>query len=130
MSTTYENAVDALREAGGRLAHELPAKLPSVPSNIDWPDGLVERVTDDFSVGLDAVRGALGPAGAVAVGTGAKVAVAGGRTIRRHPMLYVGGGLVLVVMVAWILRRRRASSDEQHQPLASNYAASAPDSGA
>ncbi len=45
MSTTYENAVDTLREVGERLTNELPSSLPSTPTLPDWPDGLVDRVT-------------------------------------------------------------------------------------
>jgi hypothetical protein len=124
MSTAYEQAVDVVREVGGRLAHELPAKLPSVslpsvssvsslPSNLDWPDDLVERVADDLSVGLEAVKGVLAPAGTLAVGAGAKAAVAGGRTIRRHPLVYIAGGLAVLGLVAWVARRRRNARRDQ-----------------
>ena len=107
MSTIYENAVDTVRETGGRLARELP-------SGVEWPDDLVDRVADELTHGFDALRGAVVPAATVAVGAGANAAIAGGRSVRRHPALMIGGGLAAVAVVIWLVRRRRTNSDH-HQ---------------
>ena len=106
MSTIYETAIDTVRETGGRLARELP-------SGVEWPDDLVDRVADELTHGFDALKGAVVPAATVAVGAGANAAIAGGRSVRRHPALMVGGGLAVVAVVIWLVRRRRTTSDHQ-----------------
>jgi len=110
MSTIYETAIDTVRETGGRLARELP-------SGVEWPDDLVDRVADEITHGFDALKGAVVPVATVAVGAGANAMISGGRSVRRHPALMVGGGLGVVAVVAvviWLGRRRRTTSD-QHQ---------------
>jgi len=106
MSTIYENAVDTVRETGGRLARELP-------SGVEWPDDLVDRVADELTHGFDALKGAVVPAATVAVGAGANAVIAGGRSVRRHPALMVGGVVAVVAVVIWLVRRRRTTSDHQ-----------------
>jgi len=106
MSTIYESAVDAVRETGGRLARELP-------TGVEWPDGLVDRVADELTHGFDALQGAVVPAATVAVGAGANAVISGGRSVRRHPALMIGGGLAVVAVVVWLARRRRTTSGHQ-----------------
>ena len=107
MSTIYENAVDAVRETGGRLARELP-------SGVEWPDDLVDRVADELAHGFGALKGAVVPAATVAVGAGANAVMSGGRSVGRHPALMIGGGLAVVAVVIWLVRRRRTTSEQQH----------------
>jgi len=107
MSTMYESAIDTVRETSGRFARELP-------SGIDWPDDLVDRVADELTHGFDALKGTVVPAAAVMVGAGTNAAISGGRTVRRHPALMIGGGLAIVAVVIWLVRRRRTTSDH-HQ---------------
>ena len=106
MSTIYETAIDTVRETGGRLARELP-------SGVEWPDDLVDRVADEITHGFDALKGAVVPVATVAVGAGANAMISGGRSVRRHPALMVGGGLAVVAVVIWLVRRRRTTSDHQ-----------------
>ncbi len=115
MSTVYENAIDTVRETSERLARELPTNLPSgiVPSGVQWPDDLADRVTDELMHGFDALKGVVVPAATVAVGAGSSAAISGGRAARRHPALVIGGGLAIVALVIWLARRRRSASDDQ-----------------
>ena len=115
MSTVYENAIEAVRETSGRLVRELPANLPAgiVPSGIEWPDDLADRVTDELVHGFDVLKSVVVPAATVAVGAGNSAAISGGRLARRHPALLVGVGLAVVGAVIWLARRRRSASDEQ-----------------
>lgn len=122
MSTVYENAIDAVRETGGRLARELPTNLPSsiVPSGIDWPDDLADRVAGELVHGFEALKGVVVPVATVAVGAGSsaatsggRAAISGGRAAWRHPMLAIGGGLALLAVVVWLARRNRSASDAQ-----------------
>ena len=115
MSTIYESTVDTLREVGERLSHDLPKNLPS---SVEWPDDLVDRVTDDLSGGFDVVRGAVVPAATVAVGAGTKAAAAGSSIVRRHPVLVAGGAVALVLAVVWFVRRRRTSDADERLHLA------------
>ncbi len=122
MSTVYENAIEAVRETGGRLARELPTNLPSgiMPSGVEWPDDLAERVTDELVHGFEALKGVVVPAATVAVGAGSsaavsggRAAISGGRAAWRHPVLMIGGGLALLTVVVWLVRRKRSDSDAQ-----------------
>jgi len=106
MSTIYESAVDTVREAGGRLARELP-------TGVELPDDLVDRVADELTHGFDALKGAVVPAATVAAGVGANAVIAGARSVRRHPALMIGGGLAVVAVVIWLARRHRTTSDQQ-----------------
>ena len=108
MSTMYESAVDTVRETGGRLARELP-------SNIEWPDGLVDRATDELIHGFDALKVAVVPAATMAVGAGTTAAISGSRSVRRHPALMIGGGLAIAAVAIWLVRRRRTTSDHQQR---------------
>lgn len=120
MSTVYENAIEAVLESGGRLARELPTHLPSgiVPSGVEWPDDLAERVTGELVHGFEALKGVVVPVATVAVGAGSsaamsggRAAISGGRAAWRHPMLAIGGGLALLAVVVWLARRNRSASD-------------------
>lgn len=104
MSTMFESAVDTVRETGERLARELP-------SSIDWPDGLVDRATDELVHGLDALKVVVVPAATMAVSAGTTAAISGSRSARRHPALMVGGAVAVVAVVIWLVRRRRTTSD-------------------
>ena len=106
MSTMFESAVDTVRERGERLARELP-------SSIDWPDGLVDRATDELVHGFDALKVVVVPAATMAVSAGTTAAVSGSRSARRHPALMVGGAVAVVAVVIWLVRRRRTSSDHE-----------------
>jgi len=106
MPTMYESAVDAFQETGGRLTRELP-------SGIEWPDDLVDRVADELTHGFDALKGTVVPAAAMVVGAGTKAAISGGRSARGHPALMIGSGLAVVAVAIWLLRRRRTTSDHQ-----------------
>ncbi len=109
MSTMYESAVDTVRETGGRLARELP-------SGIEWPDVLVDRVADELTHGFDALKVAVVPAATMAVSAGTNAAISGGRSVRRHPAFVIGGGLAVVAAVAvviWLVRRRGTASDRK-----------------
>lgn len=104
MSTMFESAVDTVRETGERLARELP-------SSIDWPDGLVDRATDELVHGLDALKVVVVPAATMAVSAGTTAAISGSRSARRHPALMIGGAIAIVAVVIWLVRRRRTTSD-------------------
>lgn len=106
MSTMFESAVDTVRETGERLARELP-------SSIDWPDGLVDRATDELVHGFDALKVVVVPAATMAVSAGTTAAISGSRSARRHPALMVGGAVAVVAVVIWLVRRRRTSSDHE-----------------
>ena len=109
MSTMIESAVDTVRERGERLARELPY-------SIDWPDGLVDRATDELVHGFDALKVVVVPAATMAVSAGTTAAISGSRSARRHPALMVGGAVAVVAVVAvviWLVRRRRTSSDQE-----------------
>ena len=106
MSTMFESAVDTVRETGERLARELP-------SSIDWPDGLVDRATDELVHGFDALKVVVVPAATMAVSAGTTAAISGSRSARRHPALMVGGAVDVVAVVIWLVRRRRTSSDQE-----------------
>ena len=106
MSTMFESAVDTVRETGERLARELP-------SSIDWPDGLVDRATDELVHGFDALKVVVVPAATMAVSAGTTAAISGSRSARRHPALMVGGAVAVVAVVIWLVRRGRTSSDHE-----------------
>lgn len=106
MSTMFESAVDTVRETSERLARELP-------SSIDWPDGLVDRATDELVHGFDALKVVVVPAATMAVSAGTTAAISGSRSARRHPALMVGGAVAVVAVVIWLVRRRRTSSDHE-----------------
>jgi hypothetical protein len=122
MSTAYENAIDTVRETSGRLARDLPTSLPSgiMPSGVEWPDDLADRVAGELVHGFDALKGVVVPAATVAVGAGSNAAISGGRAAMsggraamKHPALLVGGGLALFAVIVWLVRRRRSASDDQ-----------------
>ena len=107
MSTAYEHAFETLRDFGGKLTSE-------VPSSIDWPDDLVERVTGEVVDGFDSIKHAVAPAASVAVDAGSQAAVTTTRFVRRHPVMVVSGAVALVAIFWWFARRRadeRASRD-------------------
>ncbi len=96
MSTATEtasDAIDALRDVGGRLANEFPSGVtPSwLPSNLEWPTNI--EWSDDV---VDRVVG-------------------GSRSIALRPLLI--GGIVVgtIIAVVWFARRRRSSADVEHR---------------
>lgn len=96
MSTVTEtaiDAIDALRDVGGRLANEFPSNVtpPRLPTNLEWPANI--EWSDDV---VDRVVG-------------------GSRSLVRRPLL-VGGIVVgVIVAVVWFARRRRSSTDVEHR---------------
>jgi hypothetical protein len=90
MSTIVDNATDALHSVSGRLT--LPDDLS------DGVGALGDRI--------GGIGDAIAPTKTVAVGAGTRAAVAGGRTIRRHPVLVIGGSLAVVAAIVWLVTRR------------------------
>lgn len=94
MSTIADNATDALHSLGSRLT---------------LPDDIADGIADELASGIDTLSGAILPSTTVVVGAGTRAAVAGGRTVRRHPLLIAGGALALIAAVAWLVSRRRSA---------------------
>ncbi len=93
VTETASDAIDVLRDVGGRLANEfpsgvIPSRLPNNlewPTNIEWSDDVVDRV------------------------------VGGSRSLARRPLLIGGIVVVTIVAVAWFVRRRRSSAEVEHR---------------
>ena len=83
ISVLTDNATDALQSVGNHLA---------------LPDGVAD--------GLGALSDAITPTTALAVGAGTRAAATGGRGVRRHPVLVVGGVLVVVAAIVWFAKQR------------------------
>ena len=123
MSTIADNTADTLHSVGDRV-HDVTSSMPAnlLPSGVEWPTDLVDRVTDDLADGLGALGDAIGPATTVAVDAGTRAAVAGGRSVRRHPVLVAGGVVGLVAAIVWFARRRRTADTAAVVPRAANGA--------
>jgi hypothetical protein len=100
ISTITENATDVLHTVGSRLV------LP-----------------DDVADGLGALSDAITPTTTLAVGAGTRAAVAGGRTVLRHPLLVVGGVLAVVAALVWFAKKR--VDDDSGASLRAEHAAGA-----
>ena len=57
MSTIADNTADTLHFVGGRV-HDVTSSIPAnlLPSGVEWPTDLVDRVTDDLADGLECAR--------------------------------------------------------------------------
>jgi len=99
-SITYEDAIDSIRDTVG----------DHIPTDIAWPDDLVDRVTGDVVDGWDTVKTTVVPAATVAVGAGSKAASSTGNFVRRHPALTAAGVVGLVALIVLVVRRRRDSA--------------------
>jgi hypothetical protein len=110
--TVYDHAIDSLREVskevGKRVPNEVPVNLEW--PDIDWPDDLVARVTEDLADGFGTVKTVVTPAAGIAAGVGAKAATSTGRIVRQHPVLTAVGIGAVIALVIWVLRRKSSSN--------------------
>lgn len=104
--TVYDHAIDSLREVSKEVGKHVPNE---VPVNIEWPDDLVARVTEDLADGFDTVKTVVTPAAGVAAGVGVKAASTTGRIVRQHPVLAAVGIGAAIALVIWMLRRTSSS---------------------
>jgi hypothetical protein len=107
--TVYEHAIDSLRGASREVGKRIPTEVPVSLNDIEWPEDLVARVTEDLAESFDTVKTVVTPVAGVAVGAGASVAATIGQTVRRHPVLAAAGIGVAIALVIWMLRRTSTS---------------------
>lgn len=109
--TAYEHAIDSLREASKEMGKRVPNEMPVSLDwpDIEWPDDIVARVTEDLADGFGTVKTVVTPAATVAAGIGVKAASSSARLARQHPVLAAVGIGAVVALVIWMLRRSPSS---------------------